>query len=72
MKKRLITCTEENQKEMAAAIKAWPALHALVQSLRSQGVFPGMRALRITLTGSEAFVAQGLGAITAMNAAKAE
>lgn len=69
---RLITCTPANQREMAAAVKAWPELHALVQSLQSQGMFPGLRALRITVTGSEAIVAQGLGAIAAINASKAQ
>lgn len=72
MEKRLITCTRDNQKAMAAAVKAWPELHAWVQSLQAQDLFPGLRALRITLTGSEAFVARGLGAIAAINAPKAE
>jgi len=57
---------------MAAAVKAWPALHALVQHLQAQDLFPGLRAMRITLTGSEAFVSQGLGAIAAINATKAD
>jgi hypothetical protein len=72
VEKRLITCTRDNQKDMAAAVKAWPELLALVQSLQAQDLFPGLRALRITLTGSESFVAQGLGAITAINAPKAD
>ena len=70
MKKRLITCTKENHREMAAAVKAWPELHELVQRLQAQDLFPGLRALRITLTGSEAFTTQGLGAIAAINATK--
>lgn len=71
MKKRVITCTQANHKEMAAAVKAWPALFDLVQHLQSQDLFPGLRAMRITLTGDDQFLAQGLGAIATINATKA-
>ena len=67
---RLITCSPANQREMAASVKAWPDLHALVKNLQDQHMFPGLRAMRITLTGSESFVAQGLGAIAVINASK--
>lgn len=72
MGKKVITCSRENQKDMAAAVKAWPELHAWVQHLQSQDLFPGLRAMRITLTGSDQFVAQGLGAIAAIHATKAD
>lgn len=69
---RVITCKPENQRDMAAAVKAWPELHSLVKGLQAQGTFPGLRGLRIKLTGSKEFVAQGLGAIGQINASKAE
>lgn len=72
MVSKLITCVPSNQREMAAAVKAWPELHALVKDLQAQDLFPGLRSLRITLTGSEDFVAQGLGAVAAINASKAK
>ena len=69
---RLITCVPSNQRDMAAAVKAWPALHETIKHLQAQDLFPGLRALRITVTGSEELVAQGLGAITTINAPKGE
>lgn len=67
---KVFTCTPANQREMAAAVKAWPQLHALVKDLQAADLFPGLRAMRIRLTGNESFVAQGLGAIAAINATK--
>lgn len=67
---KMIACTPANQREMAAAAKAWPELHALVKDLQANGLFPGLRAMRIKLTCSEEFVAQGLGAVAQINAAK--
>lgn len=71
MKQRVITCTQANHKEMVEAVKAWPDLHAMVQHLQSQDLFPGLRAMRITLTGDDQLLAQGLGAISTINATKA-
>lgn len=72
MASRVITCTPANQRDMAAAVKVWPQLHALVKDLQAQDLFPGLRAMRIKLTGSAEFVAQGLGAIAAINAPNGE
>ena len=69
---RVITCKPENQRDMAAAVKAWPELHSLVKGLQAQGVFPGLRGMRIRLAGSKEFVAQGLGAIQQINASKTD
>ena len=69
--KRVIRCTQDNAREMQQAVKAWPELHALVQSLQAQDLFPGMRGLTITLTGSAELVGKGLAAVAEINAAKA-
>lgn len=64
---RRIRCTPENAAHMQKVVKNWPELHSLVQSLQTQNLFPGLRALEITLTGSENSCAKGLGAITPQN-----
>lgn len=62
--KRVIACTEENAPQMRAVVRQWPQLHSLVTGLQAQGLFPGLRSLQITLTGSEAVVGKGLDALT--------
>ena len=69
--KKVIRCTPDNARQMQHTVKAWPELHALVQTLQAQGIFPGLRALSITLEGSAAFVGGGLAAVDAINATKA-
>lgn len=69
--KKVIRCTPENAAAMQQAVKAWPELHALVQDLQAQNLFPGLRALQITLTGNEQFVAKGLAAVAEINATRA-
>ena len=66
--KRVIRCTPENAAEMRDLVKRWPQLDALVHSLQGQGVFPGLRGLQITLTGSDEWVGKGLGAVMEENA----
>lgn len=56
---------------MQQAVKSWPELHALVQDLQAQNLFPGLRALQITLTGSAALLAKGLAAVADINATRA-
>lgn len=67
---KTIRCTPENAREMQQMVKAWPELHALVQTLQAQNLFPGLRALSVTICGPESFVAGGVGAIAHINAAK--
>ena len=67
---RTIRCTPDNAREMQQMVKNWPELHALVQSLQAQGHFPGLRALSVTLTGPESFVAGGVAAVNQLNAPK--
>ena len=69
--KKVIRCTPENAKAMAVVVKNWPELHALVQTLQAQDLFPGLRAMQITITGSAEAVAKGLDAVNEINAAKA-
>lgn len=69
--KKVIRCTPDNAAEMQRMVKAWPQLHALVQNLQAQNLFPGLRGLTVTLTGSEQFVAKGLAAVTQTNAPQA-
>ena len=70
--KRVIRCTPENAPEVRALVKRWPQLNTLVTSLQAQGVFPGLRGLQITLTGSEEFVGKGLAGVQPENAPNAE
>ena len=67
---RVIRCTPENAMEMQQMVKQWPELHALVQQLQAQDLFPGLRSLTVTLTGPKSFVAGGLGAVNQLNATK--
>lgn len=70
--KRTIRCTPENAAQMQQVVKHWPELHDLVKGLQDQGVFPGLRALQITLTGPADQVAQGLSALLPQNGSKRE
>lgn len=65
---KTIVCTEENAAEFQKVVRAWPELHALVQGLQADNLFPGLRAMRITLTGSAEQRAQGLAALLPENA----
>lgn len=67
---RTIRCTPENAAQMQQVVKNWPELHALVKHLQDQNLFPGLRNLQITLTGSAETCAKGLGALLPQNAAK--
>lgn len=71
MAEKTIACTPENAAQMQRLVRAWPELHALVQSLQAQELFPGLRSLSITLTGSDEHVARGLGALLPENAPEA-
>ena len=66
---RVIKCGEHNAKEFQQIVKTTPALLGLVQSLQAQGVFPGLRAMTITLTGAPETVAKGLAAWPELTAA---
>ena len=62
-KKRVIGCTPENAAQMKRVVQGWPQLHGLVKQLQEADLFPGLRAMQITLTGSAEFVGQGLDAL---------
>lgn len=62
-KKRVIACTPENAGQMKRVVQGWPQLHGLVKQLQAENLFPGLRALQITLTGSAEFVGKGLDAL---------
>ena len=57
---RTIRCTPDNEFEFRAAIKSDPNLLQLVKGLQAQGVFPGLRAVTLTVTGDEPTLARGL------------
>ena len=59
---RTIRTTESNAKQVQQLVKADPQLHALVQSLQAQGLFPGLRAVTFHLTGTPEHCAHGLAA----------
>lgn len=67
---RTIRCTPDNARDMQQMVKQWPELHALVQDLQAQGVFPGLRGLSVTLTGPELFLSKGVAAVNDLNAPK--
>ena len=67
---RTIRCTPDNAAEFQRMVKNWPELHNLVQGLQAQELFPGLRALSVTLTGPESFLAGGVGAVDQLNAPK--
>lgn len=60
---RTIRCTPDNAKDVQHLVKTDPQLHALVQSLQAQGMFPGLRAVSFTLTGPPEHCAKGLQAV---------
>ena len=70
--KRVIRCTPENAPEVRALVGRWPELNHLVRTLQDQNMFPGLRNVQITLTGSEEFVGKGLAGVRPENAPKAE
>ena len=67
----LIRCTPENAKKFQEVVKSWPELHDLVKSLREQDLFPGLRAMQITLTGDEKDLSKGLDALIEKSASTA-
>lgn len=68
---RTIACTADNAAQFQQLVKSWPELHALVQSLQAQDLFPGLRGLTATLSGPPDVLAQGLAAILPQNAPQA-
>ena len=65
---RCIRITPDNATEARDLVKRWPQLDSLVRSLQAADMFPGLRALQITLTGPADYVAGGLGAVMPQNA----
>lgn len=59
---RVIRCTADNAKQFQQIVKNDPELLNLVQSLQAQNLFPGLRAMTITITGSPEVLAKGLDA----------
>lgn len=66
-----IPCTPDNAAEFRALVKAWPQLGTLVTGLQAQGLFPGLRGMRASLTGSFAEQGQGVGALAQAIASQA-
>lgn len=71
MPEKRILCTEHNAAQVQQVVKAWPELHALVKDLQAHNLFPGLRAVQITLVGDEEHLAKGLGALLPDNAPSA-
>lgn len=70
--KKTIVCTPENAPEFRALARRWPELGQLIDALKAQDLFPGLRAARITLTGDEKQIAKGLAGVCAENAPEAQ
>lgn len=66
--KRTIVCTPENAPEFRALARRWPELGQLINELKAQDLFPGLRAARITLEGDEKQLAKGLAGVCPENA----
>lgn len=66
--RKTIRCTQDNAHEVRALMARWPEFGGLVRSLHKGGLIDGLRSVKITLTGGENFVAQGLAAVKAENA----
>ena len=62
---RVIRCTEANAADFRALVNGWPELKALVQHLQAQDLFPGLRGMQVTLTGTPEWVGQGLAVLGA-------
>lgn len=60
MAEKTIACHPGNVREFQQIVRTWPELGACVRHLQAQGLFPGLRAVRITLVGDAAHLAQGL------------
>lgn len=78
MLSKTIRCTEANAKEFQDLVKSDAELLNLVQQLQAQtapdgrSMFPGLRAMSVTLTGDEKTLAKGLGAWPSKNGSEAE
>lgn len=59
---RKISCVEHNAAQFQRIVKTTPELLDLVKSLQSQRLFPGLKAMSVTVTGPPALVAKGLDA----------
>lgn len=68
MAERTIRCTPENGAKFQEVVRNWPELHGLVKDLQAQGMFPGLRAATITLTGDAEHCGKGLAALLPENA----
>jgi hypothetical protein len=44
-----IVATPQNAPQIRELIHAWPELESQVKSLQAQGLFPGIRAMNVTL-----------------------
>ena len=53
MPEKTFRCFPEDAALFRQVIKAWPELDATVRGLQVQGMFPGLRAVQITLQGDE-------------------
>lgn len=67
-----IACTQDNVQEFREVVKAWPEVHDLVKSLQAQGLFPGLRAMRITPLGDAKTLGDVLASLQAENAPEAD
>jgi hypothetical protein len=68
---RTIRCTPDNEADFRALLAEWPELRAYVKDLHTDGLLSGLRAISITLTGTPAAVAGGVGAVRAARASMA-
>lgn len=68
---RVFVPTPQTAGDFRAVIRAWPDLHALVQRLQADNLFPGLRGLQIAVTAAPERLAAGVVAALPQNAPQA-
>lgn len=68
---RRIVCTPANAPAFRELVKNTPRLLEVVEQLKAQGLFPGLRGMSVVITGSAETVAKGVDALLPKNGSKA-
>lgn len=68
---RVFNCTAENLADFRQLVQEWTELAGLIDALRRQNLFPGLRALQIRATAPANQLAAGVACLLQKNAATA-
>lgn len=72
MESRVFACTPENLDEVRQLVREWPELAGLIDALRAQGLFPGLRGLQIRATAPRSCLDMGVACLLQKNRAVAD